>query len=150
MHIWMFSCGCLSSVINSFQVQACTFQARWWFLHRVWPSMDLCARVILACLYMCVPPIPAQWTAGQLTPQQGWISISNYWHNSACFLTATSLPWGRPCKRHRYHPWDHMTRNESGAERHGELFGFLLTAFINSCFALQNENSKNFFSLLLL
>lgn len=89
----------------------------------------MCLCCILAWVYVCAPPLSALWTAGQLTPQWGWISISNYWHGSACLLTATSLPWGRLYRRHGYHPWDQMKKDESGAERHWELFRIALRAF---------------------
>ena len=94
-----------------------------------------CMWPILACVYVCVPPLSALWTAGQLTPQRGWISISNHWHNSACLLTATSLPWGRLYKRHGYQPWDQMKKDESGAERHTKLFRISQRALINNCSA---------------
>lgn len=94
-----------------------------------------CTRPILACVYVCVPPLSALWTAGQLTPQRGWISISNHWHNSACLLTATSLPWGPLYKRHGYQPWDQMKKDESGAERHTKLFRISQKAPINNCSA---------------
>lgn len=87
------------------------------------------------CVCVCVPPLSALWTAGQLTPQRGWISISNHWHNSACLLTATSLPWGRLYKRHGYQPWDQMKKDESGAERHTKLFRISQRALINNCSA---------------
>lgn len=98
------------------------------------------------CVCVCVPPLSALWTAGQLTPQRGWISISNHWHNSACLLTATSLPWGRLYKRHGYQPWDQMKKDESGAERHTKLFRISQRALINNCSAPIQHLWNFFFS----
>lgn len=107
-----------------------------------------CTWPILACMCVCVcvPPLSALWTAGQLTPQRGWISISNHWHNSACLLTATSLPWGRLYKRHGYQPWDQMKKDESGAERHTKLFRISQRALINNCSAPIQHLWNFFFS----
>lgn len=45
-------------------------------------------------IFVCLPLLSALQTAGQLTSQRGWISISSYWHSAACLLTATSPPQG--------------------------------------------------------
>lgn len=83
---------------------------------------------LLACT-LCV----YVWTAGQLTPQRGWISISNYWHGSACLLTAASLPRGSAIRE----TWaSTLGPSEEGWE--WNLFRNTLRALLKGCLPTQH------------